>query len=250
MTAGISKELDNVKLYYFNYNRTGGLGESIKLLLEDFEIKHKYIQVERNPEAWDNSFREELIASDKPFDCLPLLETKDGKRYFCSGPILRFLAKKLGMFDGLSDEDIQFLDATENLNFDWYISLALHVARPIVTDENRKNYIESGYRKHAVRLDRLYGIHDGPYILGSKVCVIFYLSFYRVSGNNTGGYDISYTDYVVYHTLDDHRPILDIKDFPKLSKLVEAFEKRPNIKKYLASLPHKNGPLEQELSQK
>ncbi|KAI7849567.1 hypothetical protein BDC45DRAFT_593527 [Circinella umbellata] len=231
MTADISKELDNVKLYYFNYNRsktTGGLGEPIKLLLEDFEIKHEYIQVERNPEAWDNSFREELIASDKPFDCLPLLETKDGKRYFCSGPILRFLAKKLGMLNGLNDEDIQFLDATENLNFDWYISLALHVARP-VSYESRKNYIESGCRKHAARLDRLYGIHDGPYILGSK---------------------ISYTDYVVYHSLDDHRPILDIKDFPKLSKLVEAFEKRPNIKKYLASLPHKNGPLEQELSQK
>ena len=62
------------------------------------EVKHQYIQIERKPETWDNSFKEELIASDKPFDCLPLLETEDGKRYFCSGPILRFLAKKLGKY--------------------------------------------------------------------------------------------------------------------------------------------------------
>ena len=37
----------------------------------------------------------------------------------------------LGMLDGLNDEDIQFLDATESLTFDWYISFALYTARPV-----------------------------------------------------------------------------------------------------------------------
>ena len=41
-----------------------------------------------------------------------------------------------------------------------------------------------------------------------------------------------------------------LQDFPNISKFVDAFEKRPNIKEYLASLPHKNATLEQELLQK
>ncbi|KAI9264908.1 hypothetical protein BDA99DRAFT_507220 [Phascolomyces articulosus] len=223
----MAAELDNVKLYYFNYNLTDGVGEPIKLLLEDSQVRHQYIQIERTPDTWDNSFREELIASDKPYDCLPFIETQDGERYFCSGPILRFLSKKLGLLDGLSDKDVQFLDSVENLAFDFYISLAEHTVRPIVTEENRKKYITLGCRRHAARMERLYSIHDGPYALGSKV---------------------SYPDYVVYHTLYELRPILDVnKEFPNLAKLVDAIEKRPNIKEYIASRPQKNGPLEKEL---
>ncbi|KAI9248008.1 glutathione S-transferase [Phascolomyces articulosus] len=219
----IASELDDVKLYYFDYSRTGGLGEPIKMLLEDFEVKHEYIQLQRNEEEWDNDMKKKLVAcKEKPFNSLPLLETKDGKRFFCSGPILRFIAKKIGMLDDLNDEEIQLIDAVQDVSYDWYGSFAFHVVRPIVFPENQKEYLDTLAPGHASRIDRLYTIHDGPYILGSK---------------------ISYADYMVYHTIDDHRPILgDFKTYPNLTKFIQAFEERPIMKTYLASLPKKEFP--------
>ncbi|KAI8146452.1 glutathione S-transferase [Fennellomyces sp. T-0311] len=211
--------LNNLKLTYFNYNRTGGFGENIKLLLEDQQIPHEYVQVERTPETWDTTFKQELTASDLPFDCLPFIETQDGKRFFSSTAILRFLAKKLGMLDGLSDEDEEFLDAIQDLLKDWYIMFAVHIVGSIALPEKKVEFLRTTLPSQVARFERLLGVHGGPYILGSK---------------------ISHVDYFLFHTVDDQRPIIgDLKAYPRIAKFLETFEERPNIKKYLATLPPK-----------
>lgn len=50
-------------------------------------------------------------------------------------------------------------------------------------------------------------------------------------------YKISYADFLIYHLLDDDLALDRLTDSPNLIKFVESFEQRPNIKKYLATLP-------------
>lgn len=51
------------------------------------------------------------------------------------------------------------------------------------------------------------------------------------------GQEVTYADMMVYHMIDDESAKDNLNDYPNLQKMVNAFEDRPNIKKYLASLP-------------
>lgn len=67
------------------------------MFLDDAEIKYEYNVIER--EQWQ-SVKAKYIEEGLPFDCVPMIEL-DGKRYSGTQPILRFLSKKLGKFEGV-----------------------------------------------------------------------------------------------------------------------------------------------------
>ncbi|KAI9253400.1 glutathione S-transferase [Phascolomyces articulosus] len=204
--------LSNVKLVYFNFG-TMGRAESIKLLLEDAAIPHQFERVDRDTE-WEGA-KEKLIAEGYPCGCVPYIEL-DGKKYFGSTPILRFLSKKLNKYRGSNDDEEQYVDACSDLADDFYFSYLKCLLGP--TEENLKEYSETQAPKHYSRFERIYGTNEGPFILGSE---------------------ISYADFMVYHTIDDQKRTQDLKGFPNLAKFIEAFSARENIAKYFTVNPPK-----------
>ncbi|KAI9495009.1 glutathione S-transferase [Zychaea mexicana] len=204
--------LANLKLVYFSFG-TVGRGESIKLLLEDAGVPHEYDFIDRD--AWE-PVKQKLIDEGHPFACVPYLEA-DGQKYFASTPILRFVTKKLGKYRGSNDDEEQFVDACADFADDWYFAQLKSMLNP--TDKALKeDYVTNHAPKHFARFERIYGHNQGPYILGSE---------------------ISYADFMVYHTIDDQKQTQNLKEFPNLAKFIEAFIARPTMAKYLTVAPPK-----------
>ncbi|KAI9495008.1 glutathione S-transferase [Zychaea mexicana] len=204
--------LEKYKLVYFNFG-TRGRGESVKLLLEDAGVPHEYELIDRD--AWE-PVKQKLIDEGHPCACVPYLEA-DGKKYFASTAILRFLSKKFGKYRGSNDDEEQFVDACADFVDDWYYAHLRKWLNP--TDEVLKeDYEKNQAPKHFARFERIYGANQGPYILGSE---------------------ISYADFMVFHTIDDQWRTQKLKEYPNLAKFIEAFSARPNMTKYLTVAPPK-----------
>ncbi|KAI7860531.1 class gamma glutathione S-transferase [Circinella umbellata] len=204
--------LNNLKIVYFNLG-TLGRAESIRLLLEDAGIEYQYESIERS--TWP-SFKEKLISEGHPAGCVPYI-VLDEKMYFGSTPIIRFLCKKLGQYKGSNDDEEQFIDACADFADDFWNSYFKILWNP--TDEALKEeYEKNDGIKHLSRMERYYGVNEGPYVLGTE---------------------ISYVDFMVYHTLDDQKRTQNLKNYPNLAKFIETFSARPNIAKYLTIAPPK-----------
>ena len=135
-----------------------GLGAGIQLLLEDACIPYEFNLIDKVNE-WP-SVKASWIASNYHFDCVPMVELEDGKRYSGCLPILRFLSKKIGKchassfgnittlrrdsrcslmlllgkycpLDNLDDE--QFLDAMADYASDWFQATARVMLQPAST---------------------------------------------------------------------------------------------------------------------
>ncbi|KAF7725063.1 hypothetical protein EC973_000470 [Apophysomyces ossiformis] len=78
---------------------TFGLGEHVKLLLEDAAIEHEYVRVVH--EDWP-SMKEQLIQEGYPMATLPVLELR------------------LGKYLGADEEENQYLDALSDTAMDWH----------------------------------------------------------------------------------------------------------------------------------
>ncbi|KAF7729508.1 hypothetical protein EC973_004182 [Apophysomyces ossiformis] len=198
-------------LYYFDIqgSATIGLGEHIKLLLEDAGIEHEYIRLKGDQWA---AKKEELVKEGYPFATLPMLEF-DGKKIFKTAPILRYVSKKTGKYIGANDEENQYLDALADTSADWNVSWAN--ARFRGTDEQKKTHAEETLPKYLNIFEKIYAKHDGPYALGQQ---------------------ITYIDFMIYHRIDDEGA--DYKAYPHLAAFVKAFTERPSLQKHLASLKH------------
>ncbi|KAI9247692.1 hypothetical protein BDA99DRAFT_609223 [Phascolomyces articulosus] len=207
----VSTDLSHLKLYYFKFNEEItkvyiGRGENVKLFLVDTGIPHEYHQYEW--EEW-SKHRDEWI-KDRGYTAgaLPALETADGKLFGLTVPILRFLSRNLKKYYGASFEDEHFVDMISDLANDWYADFD-----PSVWPEDylpREVYLKSKFPKHVSRLDRFYGIKEGPYALGSE---------------------ISFADFQVYHMIREENLVGKLPT--NLDAFVKAFEARPNIKEYL-----------------
>ncbi|KAI9258866.1 class gamma glutathione S-transferase 2 [Phascolomyces articulosus] len=204
--------LSHVKLTYFDIG-TRGFGEPIKLLLQDSGVSHEYIRV-KNDDNWPKK-KIALIEEDLYFGTLPYVEL-EGKPYGASTPLLRYLSKKLGKYQGADDEKEHLVDTSADFCLDWRRDTNKAFFNP--NDASiKKNYIEKDIPKHYGRFDRVYGLNEGPYILGQE---------------------ISYADFMVYHNLvNDGRTKQGLDQYPNLAKFVEALEERPNLKEYITTLP-------------
>ncbi|CAO0796550.1 unnamed protein product [Mucor circinelloides] len=204
--------MDKINLYYFTVGDsvTRARGENVKLLLEDAGLDHEYIRVKH--EEWP-ALKQKLQAEGLHSATLPFIET-NGQKFVKAPAIMRYISTKLGgKYHGSTPEENQLLDVVAELNDVWFE----HLKNSFFGSEEMKvKYANETLPAQISLFEKYYSDREGPYLLGEK---------------------LTYADILVYHMIDDGgaRSKLD-GDAPHLLKFVEAFEERPNLKKYFASL--------------
>ncbi|KAG2220676.1 hypothetical protein INT45_008219 [Circinella minor] len=200
--------LTNLKYYYLNLG-TQGRGEPSRLLLHDANVSFEDNRLEF-PE-W-MALKSEL-SKEYPAAALPLLKTGDGEYYGLSGPLMRFLSHELG-YDAAGKKETHFIDQIADLSSDWLQDCIRLFFQPDQRDFHNKVFKPN----HLGRMESMYGYHaDGPYALVSDT-----------SKNITTATATTTIDY---------------KENPNLSKFVQAFEDRKNLKEYIAAFPKDEQPI-------
>ncbi|KAE8344905.1 hypothetical protein BDV24DRAFT_148744 [Aspergillus arachidicola] len=110
---------------------------------------------------------------------VPVLEY-EGKILTQHLAILRYLARELGEYDGNTSLEKYFLDAVADVYNDWRIQWVNNLGN--VTDKFRNEVVPDYYNV----LGRFYAQQEGPYLLGER---------------------ITYTDFVVYQSIDNDSQI-------------------------------------------
>ncbi|KAH0950896.1 hypothetical protein HN011_000336 [Eciton burchellii] len=198
--------MSTYKLTYFNIT---GLGESIRYLLNQCNIKFEDIRI--NMEDWPK------YKPNMPMGQMPILEI-DGKVYHQSKAISRFIAKKGNLYGSNEIEMTEIdtmVDDIEDLRH--ALSIYFWEKDPIF----KANLKEIAYKK-----------------------LPFYLDKFETQVKNNGGYfirgklswpDLLWASYKQYLSV-----ILEgdpNKDHPELKKLVEKVQALPKIKAYLEKRP-------------
>lgn len=185
-----------------------GRGEVVKLFLKDagidFEEKrYKY------PDTWPETSEKLKQQGITRTGSLPSLEYK-GLILTQHIPILRFLSRDLGKYDGQMNEDKYLVDAVSDIYVDWRSQWVANLKG--ATDEYKNEFLPKYYDLIA----KYYSDREGPYLLGDEV---------------------SYTDFAIYQSIDnDTRTKTIPSKIPDvLLKFKEVFEARPNIAEYIKS---------------
>ncbi|KAK0390532.1 hypothetical protein NLU13_0036 [Sarocladium strictum] len=190
-------------LHYFSLGRLGR-GEVVRLFLAELGIEYKN-EYYTYDEAWrkkSEDLKLNLTGS------LPVLDI-DGHRLSQHVPILRYLSRRAGGYDGETNYEKFIVDAVSDVYVDYR---AQWVASLTGVTDDYKN--EKAPR--AIRVLDSYYKEDkgGPYLLGDRV---------------------TYADFAVYQILDNdtcHGAKPDLP--PSLVKLMEAMRNRPQLKEYIA----------------
>ncbi|KAI9245365.1 glutathione S-transferase, partial [Phascolomyces articulosus] len=196
-----------------------GFGEPIKLLLEDAKVPHEYTQLTLSEMS---EIKPKLIAAGNHFGAVPAIDFGDGEYNGASIPLLRLLTRKLGKYVKYTNDEKEeyFLDSASDFSIDWHLT----AGETLFNQDDptkREEYKTKVADKHYSRFDYVYGLHDGPYILGNE---------------------ITYVDFLTYHIIDsDARNKCSelLKKYPNLIKLVEAIKNRPNLQSHFKSLAAK-----------
>ncbi|KAF7723198.1 hypothetical protein EC973_002273 [Apophysomyces ossiformis] len=202
-----------VTLHYFlvpGKRTTIARGENVKLLLVDAGIEHEYVRHRLDKENWPIT-KKALEDSGYYAATLPYVEI-EGKKYGQTVPIMRYICKKLGKYMAKNDEDEQYLDALSDISYDWHKKINLTY---FASAEVRKAHETTEMVKYLSLFEKVYSDREGPYILGEE---------------------ITYTDFLIYHLIDDEEQTKKLDAYPSLKKFVETFEERSNIKAYLPTL--------------
>lgn len=197
-------------MYIFYLSATKGRGEFIRLLLEDAGVDTEYV---RFTFAEWMEHKSKLLAQNVHEPTMPYI-TVDDKVYNKTMPIMRFLSRKLGQYEGQDDEENQILDAYTDMVNDW-IQRWVKVTFNDPAEDLVKTYREETAPKTFKTWNDILADKNGPYILGER---------------------ISYADFVLFHMLEDDTFIeICPKTYPHLSTFFETMKNRPNLKKYLAT---------------
>lgn len=187
-----------------------GRGEYVRLLLEDAGVDFKYVR--HNAAGWQEK-KKEMLAQNIRAPTMPFI-TLDGKYYGKTVPLMRFISKKLGKYQGENDDEEQLLDSYTDIIMDWAGKWAGAIFGN--NEETLKSYrAEYVPQSHKTWDDILSDVTSGPYLLGDR---------------------ISYADFALYHILeDDNEAQVDATSYPHLAAFVQAIQARPNLSKYLAT---------------
>ncbi|KAG2206992.1 hypothetical protein INT47_008461 [Mucor saturninus] len=205
--------MEKITLYYFIVGDkvTRARGENVKLLLEDAGLDNEYVRLSRD-DNW-SAKKAQLIEEGFLSPTLPYIEV-GGKKFGKTVPIMQYISVKLdNKYHGSNAEEDQYLAYVAEITNEWFECLKNAFFGTEEKKEHHKNVVTPGY---VDLFEKSYAKHSGPYILGEK---------------------ITYPDFLIYHLLDDDLALNRLDGSPNLQKFVEAFEQRPNIKKYLATLP-------------
>ncbi|KAM0421394.1 hypothetical protein ACHAPT_010748 [Fusarium lateritium] len=192
--------------HYLDIGRLGR-GEVVNLFLKDAGIEFSEVRY-----PWDDTWpatseklRQKGITRTGK---VPALEY-NGLILTQHLPILRYLARELGQYDGETSVDKYVVDAVADVYVDWRYNWVANLKD--ITNEYKNEFLPW---YHDV-ITKHYSEREGPYLLGDK---------------------ITYVDFAVYQSLDNDQRIG--ANPPKLSgpllKLKEAIEARPKIAAYLS----------------
>lgn len=191
-------------LHYFDLG-TMGRGEVIRLFLRDAGIEFKDIR--HSYGTWStesDKFKEQGITRTGKLPALIINDTILNQHV----PILRYLARDTGRYDGETNHEKFQVDAVADNYIDWRAQWVANIGN--VSDEYKNKFLPNYYAAVA----KYYAENKGPYLLGDK---------------------ITYADFAVYQSIDNDERIgaLPAELPAELVKLREAIEARPNIAAYI-----------------
>ncbi|KAI5465066.1 glutathione S-transferase [Mariannaea sp. PMI_226] len=197
-----------VVFHYFNLGRLGR-GEVVRLFMKDAGIDYEDVLYSYD-ETWPTTNDKLGLTSTGK---LPALEYK-GNFLTQHLPILRYLARDLGRYDGETNDEKFFVDAVSDVYIDWRFQWVLQLS------ERTDKYKDVTVPKYLEVLEEHYSKNNGPYLLGDR---------------------ITYADFAVYQSIDNDTRIGTIPaELPaSIQKFKEAFEARPNIAAYIKEHAHK-----------
>ncbi|KAM0252372.1 hypothetical protein ACHAQJ_007755 [Trichoderma viride] len=191
-------------LHYFDIGRMGR-GEVIRLFFRDAgiefnDIRHAY-------DTWSaasEKFKQEGITRTGKLPALLINDSVLNQHI----PILRYLARDLGRYDGVTNNEKFQIDAVSDVYIDWRTRWVASLSG--VTDDYKNNFLPEYYDVIA----KYYSENAGPYLLGDN---------------------ITYVDFAVYQSIDNDERIGALPaELPEaVQKLRDAFEARPNIAAYI-----------------
>ncbi|QPC71181.1 hypothetical protein HYE68_001933 [Fusarium pseudograminearum] len=197
---------DSSVVYHYLAIGKLGRGEVVKLFLKDADLP---FEEKRYPydDTWKETSEKLQSQGITPTGLLPSIEYK-GLILSQHIPILRFLSRELGKYDGQTSHDKYLVDAVADIYTGWRAGWVSNLSN---ASEDYKNKTVPKY--HDV-LEKYYSERKGPYLLGDEV---------------------SYADFAVYMSIDNDTRTKSIpsKLPDALLKLKEAFENRPNIAEYI-----------------
>ncbi|KAJ6100051.1 hypothetical protein N7467_001586 [Penicillium canescens] len=196
----------NMAVYHYLDIGRLGRGEVVKLFMKDagFNVKEvRYAYDETWPKISKILQEQGVTRTGK----LPALEYQ-GLILTQHIPILRYLARDLGSYDGETNQEKYAVDVVSDIYIDWRSKWVANLSNK--TGQYKDEVVPTYYGL----LGQYYSDNDGPYILGDKV---------------------TYADFAVYQSIDnDERTGTLPSSLPQpLLKLREAIEKRPNIAEYI-----------------
>ncbi|KAJ5988513.1 glutathione S-transferase [Penicillium waksmanii] len=191
--------------HYLDIGRLGR-GEVVNLFLKDAGVEFKTVLY-----PWDATWPQQsetlknqgLTRTGK----LPALEYK-GQNLIQHIPILRYLARDLGGYDGETSQEKYIVDAVSDIYVDWRAKWAANLG------EKKPEYKDKYVPEYYSLVAQYYSDSEGPYLLGDK---------------------ITYVDFAIYQSIDNDRRTGTLPSvLPEaLAKLEAVFEKRPRIADYI-----------------
>lgn len=190
-----------------------GRAEYIRLLFEDAALPYEYVRIPM-PE-WKSEHKVKLIEQGIRSPTVPHI-TVDGQYYGKTFPIIRFIARKLGQYEGKTVADNHLVDSCSDLINDWIVEWVHCTFYPNNEQEAQQYKEKYVIEQYKLWNDILSDCTEGPYILGQE---------------------ISYADLALYHVLEEHNEemVFESDKYPHIVVLIEAIQNKPNIKKYFAT---------------
>ncbi|KAJ5361123.1 Glutathione S-transferase/chloride channel C-terminal [Penicillium brevicompactum] len=190
--------------HYLDIGRLGR-GEVVNLFLKDTGIDFKDVRYPYD-NTWPDTSKKLRQSGLTRTGQLPALEY-GGLVITQHIPILRYLSRELGAYDGTTNWEKYLVDAVSDIYVDWR-SQWVAILKGVT--EAYRNYVPTYYDL----LAQYYSDVDGPYLLGDK---------------------ITYADFAVYQSIDNDKRTGTLPETlsPALTRLVEAIETRPNISTYI-----------------
>ncbi|EXJ75239.1 uncharacterized protein A1O5_01935 [Cladophialophora psammophila CBS 110553] len=196
-------------LYYFNLG-SKGRGEVVRLFLRELGIDYEDKLYTYEPTWHQQEVSKEL--QDQGLTITRKLPSLDIDGHVLSQhiPILRYLSRSVGAYDGTTNYEKWLVDAVSDTYIDWRF---LWVAN--LTD-NKPEYKAATVPRFYAIWDKFYSKNSGPYLLGNTV---------------------TYADFVIFQALDNDEVLgwAPASTPESLKALRAAMSARPNIKEYIAA---------------
>ncbi|RAL03505.1 glutathione S-transferase [Aspergillus ibericus CBS 121593] len=191
--------------HYLDIGRLGR-GEVVKLFLKDAGIDFTEVRYPFD-DTWPQTSQKLQEEGITRTGQVPALEYQ-GHILTQHIPILRYLARDLGRYDGETNWERYLVDAVADIYIDWRAEWVCNLMKK---SDKYKNELAPKYFN---LIEKYYSDSEGPYLLGDK---------------------ITYVDFAVYQIIDnDRRTGTAVETLPgSLVRLQEAVEKRDNIAAYI-----------------